>query len=331
MNATASETGVVAVPRFSVVITSYRSLAYLPDCLGSVLKSTGPTFEVVFLDNGSPEPEAEWIEANIRDPRLRLFKGEETRYFAGGVNFLAARARGEFLVWLNSDVKVEPDWLEKLDAYLRRSGFEAAQADVREARRPERPEIEGYILDRLGLVMDAKGGDPVTGRVFAAAGAAYAVRRDLFEKLGGLDETFRMYFEDTDFSWRMNLYGYRIGYVRGALVYHVGHGSDRKKFFPWNHFRNTRNRMLSFVKNAGLPLLLFFIPATLLTRLASILACLIRGRLGDAVGEAAAIGSFVLLLGPALAKRKVVQAQRRLSDRDLLNQGLMRARFKYFS
>ena len=75
MNETAMS--VSGVPRFSVLITSYRSLRFLPDCLGSVLAAAGD-FEVIFLDNGSPEPEAEWVRENIHDPRMRVFKEPAT-------------------------------------------------------------------------------------------------------------------------------------------------------------------------------------------------------------------------------------------------------------
>jgi GT2 family glycosyltransferase len=323
MNAAASE------PRFSVVITSYRSLRFLEECLGSVLRSTGPDYEVLFLDNGSPEPEAEWVRANIRDPRLRVFEGEHTRYFAGGANFLAERAQGEFLVLLNSDTIVQPDWLEKMDAYLRATGFDGAQADVRNMYPPSRAEA-GYHLDRLGLLVNLTEEDlPASRQVFCTSGSAFAIRRRVFEEIGALDETFRMYFEDIDLCWRANLFGYRLGYVAGAIVEHVGQGSARKSFFPWNEFRGIRNRGLSFVKNAGPGMLSFFLISNFILRVVRFPVNLLTGKFGRACAEAAAVASFFYLVGPALLKRGKIQAGRKVADSELRAKGYLIPGFKY--
>ena len=88
-------------PRYSILITSFRSLRFLEECLGSLVNLEGPAYEVLFLENGSPEPEADWVEKNIVDPRFRVFSLPQTRFFTGGVNFLAERALGEFVVLFN--------------------------------------------------------------------------------------------------------------------------------------------------------------------------------------------------------------------------------------
>jgi GT2 family glycosyltransferase len=321
-----------AAPRFSVVTTSYRSLRFLEDCMSSVFSAAGD-FEVLFLDNGSPQPEAEFMrdrfQGEIERGRLRVFKERETRYFAGGMNFLAARARGEFVVLLSSDTWVEPDWLAKLDAYLRETGFELAQADLREPGNPKR--LLGYNLDRMGMNREIDEREiPPSGRIFCACGAAFTVRRDVFEELGGLDESFRMYFEDLDLCWRANLYGYRVGLASGAIVHHVGGGSARKSFFPWVLFRNIRNRNLCFVKNAGPLLLAQFLVLNALLRLFRLPVNLATGKLGVACAEVAAVASFFWLLPGALARRFRIQSRRTLRDADLFRLGYITRGMKYF-
>jgi GT2 family glycosyltransferase len=315
------------VPRFSVLITSYRSLRFLPDCLGSVLGATGPTFEVIFLDNGSPEPEAEWLLENIRDPRLRVFKEPETRFFAGGMSFLTKHARGEFIVMLNSDTRVEPDWLQVLDDYLRDTGFEAAQADLRDAPTPDLSYPLAYNIDLMGMNIDAIPGP--RGRIFCACGAAFAVRRDVYFEIGGLDESFRMYYEDLDLCWRLNLAGYRVGYAAGAKVIHIGGGSGRKAFFSWVLFRNIRNRQLCFVKNAGLSVLMQFFALNILLRLGRLPFNLLTGQWGRACAEVAATASFLWMMPGRLADRKAIQAGRVVRDEELLRRGYIVRRMKY--
>lgn len=320
------------VPRFSILITSYRSLRFLQDCVGSVLRSTGADFEVLFLENGSPEPEADYLEKTfgeaVASGRLRVFRGEKTRYFAGGINTLAPHARGEFVVLLNSDTRAEPEWLEKIDAYLRTSGFEAAQADLREGHDPAKRESLGYRLDRFGFTMHNKEAEmPASGRIFCARGAAFAVRRDVFEELGGLDGRYRMYYEETDLCWRLNLLGYRIGYVPGAIVYHLGGGSASATGFHWNRFRFFRNRIVTLFKNYGPAWLAMYLPLHVLMCLGSGLAQVLRGRLREGVAELLGTFAGLAMLPTALGRRAETQAKRRVSDGELARQGMF-ARFK---
>jgi GT2 family glycosyltransferase len=311
-----------AAPRFSILITSFRSLRYLPECLGSLLDLRPADYEVLFLDNGSPDPEAQWVRENIRDPRFRVFRVEETRYFAGGVNYLAARASGEFLVLLNSDARVDPAWLETLDAYLRRTGYEAAGSDVFQEAEPElRPDMR-WTMDALGLVHFLPGESGSPGRIFTAGGCGMAVRRDIFADLGALDEDFKMYFEEVDFCWRMNLRGYRIGRATGAIVHHVGQGSAaRKPAFDWNRFRGRRNRIWSYVKNAGPGMLAVFLVFHPLISLARIGAGVLRGRFHAAWAETAALAAAFWHLRIPLSKRGAIQKSRARTDGDLAREG----------
>ncbi len=318
-------------PRYSILITSFRSLRFLDDCLGTLLKSTGPSYEVLFLDNGSPEPEADWIESHFQDPRLQVFRLTETRYYPGGINFLANHAKGEFLIPLNSDTRMDPNWLIVLDEYLRTTGFEAAQADVRTGRDPEERESRGYNLDRLGRILHvSESQNPPPKRIFGVRGAAYAIRRDVFFEIGTYDESFTMYFEETDLCWRINLFGYRIGYAPGSIVYHLGGGSSSKSFFQRNQFRFIRNRILSLIKNYSLASLIIFLPLHLLFCVGDAFVCLLRGKLGKALSEGLAIPAAIFLLGSTLRSRKAIQTQRVVTDQDLMDLGLIRRKLKLF-
>jgi N-acetylglucosaminyl-diphospho-decaprenol L-rhamnosyltransferase len=317
-------------PEYSILITGYRSLRFLKECLGSLLNTQGPSFEILFLDNGSPQPEAQWIRENIRDPRLRVFEVPDTLYFASGNNYVADRARGEFLVFLNSDTLVDPDWLVLVDRYLKETGFELAQADLRGAHGDPFHAPPGYNLDRMGLLVEKPEADYVyPGETFLVCAAALAVRREVFFKLGKFDDSYRMYWEDIDLCWRANLFGYRIGYVPGANVYHVGAGSSRKSFFQWNHFRVTRNRTLSFAKNAGPGLFATYLGINILLRLFSIPGNALKGQPGRAVTEAASVAATLWMLGPALLKRRAIQSGRTVSDAELAKRGYILSGFKY--
>jgi GT2 family glycosyltransferase len=314
--------GVVPEPKYSVLITSFRSLRFLRDSLGSVLKSTGPSFELLFLENGSPEPEAEWIANNLADARLRVFKIPRTLFFAGGINYLARRARGEFLVMLNADTRVVPEWLSVLDHRLAVTGFEGMVADIREDSHPDRP-TDVVALDPFGMTHLVRLGCDQDTVDLVMGGCGLALRRDIFLEAGGLDESFRMYFEDIDLCWRLGLQGHRIGYAAGAIVYHAGQGSSVPTLFAWNRFRARRNRIWSYVKNAGPWTLTCFLPTYGILSVIRVALQILRGRFRLAWAESAGVAAAVFHLKVAWSQRGAIQRARRVSDSGLARRGFL--------
>ena len=320
-----------AVPAYSILIVGYNSLRFLDGLFASLQATEFRDFEILFVDNGSPEPEAEWIEAHIREPRLRLFRSDRNLFFAGGVNLLAREAAGTRIVLLNPDTKMEPDWLSVIDRGMGSGGFDAVQADLRSFAAKEHRETRGYFLDPLGFIVHAKpreGSEPYP--IFGGRGAGLVIRRDAFLEAGAMDADLEMYFEETDLCWRLNLLGYRIGYVPGSIIYHLVGGSSRPSFFRWSQFRFIRNRILCLIKNFETGTLARRLPPHLLLVCAEILKHLASLRPGLACSEAAALFATLRHLGPTLAKRRTVQAMRRVSDAELVERGLMLARSKYF-
>jgi GT2 family glycosyltransferase len=314
-------------PRYSIIITSYRSLRFLEECLGSLLNLSGPSYEVLFLDNGSPDPEAEWARKHIQDPRFRIFDVPKTLFFAGGVNYLAKHATGDFLVLLNSDAKVAPDWLAVLDAYLIRTGYEVAGSDVRHDGLEELQLEARWAQDPFGVVHYLPPlAKPRT--FFLAGGCGMAIKRSVWEELGAFDGDFKMYFEEVDLCWRLNLLDYRIGHARGAIIHHVGQGSSTRTFFLWNRFRGRRNRIWSYFKNAGPWVLAVFIPTHFVICLAAIAANLVLLRFRNAVAEAAALAAAVYHARIPFSKRGAIQASRKVSDREFFRREFFVLRIK---
>ncbi len=318
-----------SAPKYSILITSFRSLRYLEECLGSLVNLPGPSYEVLFLDNGSPEPEADWVEKNMSHPRFHVFRVTETRFFTGGTNFLAERAQGEFVVLFNSDTRVDSNWLQVLDAYLQATGYEGANSDVREMSHPEKPTDENFSLDPFGLTHFLPMRTSNSINPLFVRGLGLAMKRTLFLELGELDDDFKMYFEEIDLCWRAGLQNYRIGYAPGAIIYHVGQGSSVKSFFLWNRFRGRRNRIWCFLKNAGPLLLAVFIPSHLLICLFSITGNLLIGRFKNSVAEIAAVTCALYHIRIPLSKRGTIQKNRKVPDSELVRRGFIVLRIKF--
>jgi GT2 family glycosyltransferase len=234
--------------RASVIVVSYNSLRYLPACLSSICSELEAYDELIVVDNGSSDGSAEFVAT--RYPRARLIRARNTGY-AGGNNMGAAAAGGEMLVFLNPDIILRPGALPALLAPLSEPGNIAlTTACLVHMGRPEVINTCGNTMHYTGLTYCRGAGQPrahyqSSTEVDAVSGAAFAIRRTVFERLGGFDERFFMYVEDSDLSWRARLAGYRCLYVPGAIVEHayVPAYSLTKAFYL------DRNRHLMLLKN----------------------------------------------------------------------------------
>jgi GT2 family glycosyltransferase len=182
-------------------------------------------------------------------------------------------------------------------------------------RDPQRINTCGNSIHLSGLTLCRGMGQP--GSMFdrleevdAVSGAAFVIRRDLFEALGGFDETFFMYMEDTDLSWRARLLGYRCLFAPESIVYHdyALHFGPRKTFYQ------ERNRYLLLLKNLRWRTLLLLAPALLLAEVVTWGFVLMKDRenLGNKVRAYAWIVRHWKVIRTG---RQRIQATRRIPDR----------------
>lgn len=232
--------------RASVVVVTYNSAAYIEACLASLLPELGPDDELIVADSGSTDGTPALVRA--RFPQARLLAGENAGY-AGGCNRGAQAARGALLVFLNPDTVVRPGALAALLAPL--AGAAAlSTACVVHMRQPALVNTCGNTVHYTGLAYCRGAGRPASElaepcEVDAVSGAAFAIRREVFERLGGFDERFFLYVEDTDLSLRARLAGERIVYAPDAVVEH----DYRPAYTPAKAFYLDRNRHLMLLKN----------------------------------------------------------------------------------
>lgn len=252
--------------RASVIIVSYNSRAYLEPCIESLRDQLGPHDELIVVDNGSCDGSADLVCE--RFPWARLDRGPN-RGYAGGNNRGAAMASGDYLVFLNPDTWLAPHALDALLAPLIQPGAVAlSTACLVHMDRPEIINTCGNTMHLTGLTY-CRGAGRLAKHyatpcdVDAISGAACAIRSAVFAELGGFDERFFMYVEDTDLSLRARLAGYRVRYVPSAVVAH----DYQMRYTPTKAFYLDRNRHLMLRKNLSRTTYRRLLPALLLGEL----------------------------------------------------------------
>jgi len=147
----------------------------------------------------------------------------------------------------------------------------------------------------------------------AVSGCSFAIRREVFEELGGFDPDFFLYLEDIDLSWRARLAGYKIMYVPTSIVYH----KFRLSVAPWKEFYLERNRYLMLLKNCSLKMLILISPALLVTEFVTWGHAILYG-LPYIHNKLRAYWWVLMNFGKIMNKRREVQMDRKISDREFI-------------
>lgn len=231
------------LPTVSILMVAYNSRAVLPACLNSLAAETRLPYEIILVDNASQDDTVSLVRTHY--PPVRLIENKRNFGFAAAVNQASQVAGGRYLLLLNPDTVVHEAAVERLASHLDRArptvgicaprvvdvsgrirhncfAFETSWSffwfgvGVGPLRR-----VRDRLLhrNRWDITVDA----PQV--VEAVTGAAMLVRRELFERLGGLDERFFMYCEDGDFCLRAQRAGWKCMLVPSAGVTHLGGAS----------------------------------------------------------------------------------------------------------
>ncbi len=311
-------------PDVSVVVPNWNGGPFLAALADSLARDGCPLRrEIILVDNASDDGSAEAAERLI--PGLRVLRLPENRGFAAACNAGAAAAGAPFVAFLNNDTEWERDWLGPCLACLSAhpAAAFAAPAVIRAGDGQARLDSAGDCLNLRLMPLHRGEGLPYPGAaatdadIWLASGTAVVVRRDFFRDLGGFDEDFFMYYEDTDFFFRALLAGRHGRLCGGAALRHREGGSIRRfESRPDNRQRRLtktrlmlRNRIWMLARDCPLPYLLLGLPLLLFEALRTALYHLRRGE-GATFWRAHA--DALRGLPRQLAKRRAVQAGRRI-------------------
>jgi GT2 family glycosyltransferase len=219
-------------PELAIVVLAWNQRELTLECLASLAALDHPAgrLEIVVVDNGSTDDTARAVREAY--PAVTVLETGENLGYAGGNNagIRHALAQGaEYVCILNNDVTVASAFFAPLLAVLRGGGGVGVVTPlIVDLAQPERVWALGSMVDqRRGLVQRLHVAEPAstlrTAEPFdvdVASGAAMLVRREVFERVGLLDEAFYLYFEETDWCLRVRSSGYRILAVPSSVAWH---------------------------------------------------------------------------------------------------------------
>lgn len=270
--------------KLSVIIVNYNVQHFLEQCLHSVYKAAKKvSTEIYVVDNNSVDGSVAMVKEKF--PEVLLLENKKNTGFSYANNQAIRIAKGEYILLLNPDTVVEEDTFEKvvnfMDSHPEAGGLGVKMLDGKGKFLPESkrglptpsvafykifglsalfPHSETFGKYHLGFLDKDK-----THEVEILSGAFMLLRKTALDKVGLLDETFFMYGEDIDLSYRIILGGYKNYYFPGTRIIHYKGESTKKSsvnyvfvfyramvIFAQKHFSQNNAQLFSFLINLAI-------------------------------------------------------------------------------
>ena len=245
----------------AVVVLNWNGKSLLERFLPALLRCTPEeTAEIIIADNGSTDDSLTFLSEYY--PTIKVIKLDRNYGFAEGYNKALSGLANEYVVLLNSDVEVTPNWLKIATDYLgAHPEVTALQPKLLDYKKKEAFEYAGACggyMDYLGYpfcrgrifdtVEDDVGQYDDPAAILWGSGACLLIRLKDYKEAGGLDANFFAHQEEIDLCWRLNVRGKKIVCLPQSVVYHVG-GATLEMEHPRKTYLNFRNNLLMLYKN----------------------------------------------------------------------------------
>jgi len=248
-------------PFVSIILLNYNGKKWLKDCFESLRNLEYPKdkYEVIMGDNASTDDSVEYVKENF--PWVRILQFDKNYGFCKGNNLCAKEAKGEYLVFLNTDTIVTKTWLKNLvEGVLSEKNVISCackmiypyskydgKSVINTAGGKITPDGGGLYI---GLGDEDKEIYNTTKYTGFGCGAGVLIEKKFFIETGGFDEYYIFSVEEMDLGLRVWMYGYKVLYIPSALMYHFGSGTISKGgITPTQTHIHTRNRMYFIFKN----------------------------------------------------------------------------------
>ena len=256
--------------KLAIVIVNWNSFELTRDTINSLHLTSYQDYDCIVVDNGSEDNSANQLETQFSN--IILLPAGENNGFTGGNNIgiqYALNEGYEFIMMLNNDVELEPNFLEPLIQKLNSEhNIGAVQPLIYFHHDKNLVWNAGSTYNALfGICStpnynqrdDEHAQMHIQKRVDWITGCAFMIRASVLKEIGLLKERYFIYYEDVDLSFRIKAAGYDLGYVPASVIYHIAGMSHKSKekgkegfVSPKVHFLNARNRIW-FLKQHSLP------------------------------------------------------------------------------
>ncbi|MFH1601767.1 MAG: glycosyltransferase family 2 protein [Candidatus Shapirobacteria bacterium] len=274
------------LPLVSIIIPNFNGEKFINKCLGSIYQETKISFEVVVIDNGSTDKSVKLLKKQEKKRKnLKVIALKKNVGPAEARNIGRQNSLGHYLVILDYDTIVGPDWLGKSLKYLEKHPkIGVAQLKIIKMG-TNNYDCAGEKITQFGFLSERARGAKDLGQfnrvedIFSGKTAAMIIRKNAFDRAGGFDKEIFMYWEEPDFCWRVWKTGFRVVFLPLGKVWHAYGTKDKKvskTHATWITHQGCRNQIIIIIKNASKTHLVKMLLAIVFVWLALLLSFLLK-------------------------------------------------------
>lgn len=246
--------------KISINLVTWNGDRYIEDCLRSVFAQTYKDFSIIIIDNGSTDRTLEIINESY--PHLKIVKHKENIGFAKAHNQAIHWTKSDYILCLNQDIVLEPDFLEKAVQFMDSESLVGALTGrlqrLQSGEKTKYIDSTGLKIFRSYKVLDRDSGevakiDEASEEVFGVSGACPIYRRKALEEVmyqnEYFDEDFFSYKEDVDLAHRLRWAGWQAFYLPSAVAYHdrsVGSEKSEQRGFQIIKNRQKKSKFANY-------------------------------------------------------------------------------------
>lgn len=304
-------------PGVTIVILNFNGLNDTKECLKSLLNTKYDNFKIIIADNGSVINEAKILKNGFKNNKIKIFRFNKNYGFSGGNNKIIKKIKSKYIVLLNNDTTVNPNWLKPLiDFFEKDKSIGVVQPKIlwhKDKKYFDYAGACGGFMDKYGYAFTKgrifeyrekdRGQYDYKSEILWASGACMAIRNEALKKTGLFDPIFFNYMEEIDLCFRMRNAGYKILFQPKSVIFHKVAASASKTAFKkrfWEH----RNNLLLIIKNFPAKDLATLFPQRIVMENISIFYYLFKKRFKHALAALLSEFSIIYFLPIILKKRK---------------------------
>lgn len=301
----------------SIIVLNYNGKKFLSECIDSIKAYTDHDYEIIVIDNASPDNSGR--EYAIKYPDCKFILNEKNLGVPEGLNVGIRNSSGEFIILMNNDVKVTERWLDNFFNAYKKYGTALYQPKFLKMTNPEILDGTGDMINifGFGFARDKGQKDNKEKRdveeISYASGTCMFLPKKIIDDIGYFDKKLFAYHEELDFGWRARLYGYKSFYVPNTIIHHFGSagwGWSGKKFYFLE-----RNRWFVLLKNYSLKTITRLFPSLLLLEIIMLGFFMKKGLL---IKKIWSYGSIIRSFNQIRKDRKEIQNKRKISDEEIM-------------
>ena len=304
----------------SIIIANYNGVHFLRDCLDSLKSQSYQDIEILVVDNGSKDESVEFLKEHY--PEVKIIQSGENLGFAGANNLGFKKAKGEYILFLNNDTKVDSFCLERLFNRIssKKNEIGVVFGKLLCMDEPKRFDAIGSYLTDYGFLYHIGFREIDRGQydnlkyIFSPKGVCFLMPKELLLDIGVFDEDYFSYFEESDLFWRVWLSGKTIEFVPDAICYHKVGGTSTKLASSFIDYHSFKNRICTLIKNLELASLwrILIVHLIFCLVISFLYLCLLRFKNSFSILKALIWN--LINIKATLKKRKLIQQDVRVLD-----------------